>query len=357
MTILPMTQYGIWCGTCAQSARGRGWRKKFDAQKKLVDNKNRNKIKETFVTRQELENDLAVGSKVKITTKSGFFTGIVEEFGETAVKLTNPNTGKPKRIAYDFIMEYDADFPDIVSIKTDPDTKMVQLPGKKLLVGVTEVTQRLYKKVMGENPSYFQFSNDELSDDERESLESFGGTENNPVECVSWYDAVYFCNKLSMMEGLTPAYSVDGETDPDYWGYTPHSKEKIDSEVDCDFSADGFRLPTNDEWGYAEEGGENYTYAGSDDLDEVGWYDGNSGTTHPVGEKKPNGYGLYDMNGNVQEWTGASVSDSVLRGGSWNLSASNCAVFSWNDVYPSSRQALYGFRVVRSSSKKNPTDF
>ncbi len=127
--------------------------------------------------------------------------------------------------------------------------------------------------------------------------------------------------------------------------------------MDCDFSADGFRLPTNDEWGYAEEGGENYTYAGSDDLDEVGWYDGNSGTTHPVGEKKPNGYGLYDMNGNVQEWTGASVSDSVLRGGSWNLSASNCAVFSWNDVYPSSRQALYGFRVVRSSSKKNPTDF
>ena len=312
------------------------------------------------MTRQELENDLAVGSKVKITTKSGFFTGIVEEFGETAVKLTNPNTGKPKRIAYDFIMEYDADFPDIVSIKTDPDTKMVQLPGTKLLVGVTEVTQRLYKNVMGENPSYFQFSNDELSDDECESLESFGGTENNPVECVSWYDAVYFCNKLSMMEGLTPAYSVDGETDPDYWGYTPHSKEERGSSfygtITQNPDADGFRLPTEAEWEYAAKGGENYTYAGSNNLDEVGWYCGNSGyMTHPVGEKKPNGYGLYDMSGNVCEWVWDSFRDYLvfryLRGGSYGYDAYGCEVSFRDDGIAREHGNGVGFRLLRPSGK------
>ncbi len=192
------------------------------------------------MTRAELEEDISIGDTVKIITKSGEFTGRVEEFGESAVKLTNPENGKPKRIAYDFIMEYDTEIApgsDVISISVDAESKMVAIPGTKYRVGQTPVTQRLYKKVMGENPSYFQHSNDDLEEEQRDALE--GNTANNPVESVSWYDAVCFCNKLSMMEGLTPAYSVDGETDPEYWGYTLHQGERIDSDVYCDFSANG----------------------------------------------------------------------------------------------------------------------
>ena len=269
------------------------------------------------MTRQELEEDVNVGDTVKITTKSGEFTGRVEEFGESAIRLTNPDNGQPKRIAYDFIMEYDTDVApaaDVISIGIDTESKMVAIPGKNYRMGQTPVTQRLYKKLMGENPSWFQFSNDDLDDDQQENLEENINTDNNPVENISWYDAVYFCNKLSLKEGLTPAYSVDGETDPEYWGYTPHQDESIESEVECDFDSNGYRLPTNDEWEEAANGGESYTYSGSDDLDKVGWYDDNSNNvTHPVAQKMENGYGLYDMSGNVWEWVCVSRPNSEVE--------------------------------------------
>lgn len=307
------------------------------------------------MTREELEEDVSVGDIVKITTKSGEFTGREEEFGESAVKLTNTENGKPKRIAYDFIMEYDTDIApgsDVISIGVDPDSKLVAIPGTKYRMGQTQVTQRLYKKVMGENPSYFQLSNDELDEDEREALEEEGNTANNPVERVSWYDAVYFCNKLSMKEGLTPAYSVDGETDPEYWDYTPHKRESIDSEVECNFSASGYRLPTNDEWERAAKGGEDYTYSGSEDLDEVGWYKDNSNyVTHPVAQKMANGYGLYDMSGNVLEWVWGSAPISpafrYFRGGYYNDVASFCVVFFRRDFFANCQDCNFGFRLLR----------
>ena len=304
------------------------------------------------MTRDELEEDISVGDIVKITTKSGEFTGRVEEFGESAVKLTNAENGKPKRIAYDFIMEYDTDIEALpVSIGIDPDSKLLAIPGTNYMMGQTQVTQRLYKKVMGENPSYFQRSNDELDDDQRNALE--GSTANNPVENISWFDAVYFCNKLSMKEGLTPAYSVDGESDPDYWGYTPHQGESIDSEVECDFDSNGYRLPTNEEWEKAARGGEDCAYSGSDDIDGVGWYKDNSdNVTHPVARKMANGYGLYDMSGNVWEWVWEYYPDDEFgnrlpRGGSYDMDTCDCKVSGRIASIADAQDINCGFRLLR----------
>lgn len=184
----------------------------------------------------------------------------------------------------------------------------------------TEITQAVYKAVMGKNPSYFK----------GDSL---------PVENVSWYDAVEFCNRLSKKAGLEPAYSING------------------MNVEWNRTASGYRLPTVEEWQYAAEGGKSYKYSGSDNLDEVGWYVENSDRkTHPVAQKKPNGYGLYDMSGNVWEWCWDSSSNNCsLRcncGGSWHSIAISCEVGDryWYDA--DNTYDSLGFRIVRSSSKK-----
>ena len=162
--------------------------------------------------------------------------------------------------------------------------KIVSIPERDFQMLNTEVTQKLYTAIMGRNPSIFK-------------------GDNNPVENVSWYDAIYFCNKLSEKFGFIPVYEVDGKTDVTTWNYTPHNDNSIRENVTVNDNANGFRLPTLEEWEYAARGGQNYKYAGSSYLDEVGWYSNNSGNrTHPVAQKKANGYGLYDMSGNVSEW-------------------------------------------------------
>ena len=206
----------------------------------------------------------------------------------------------------------------------------VEIPGMNIKMLKTEVTQELYESVMGENPSV-----------------CFG--RDRPVEFVSWYDAVYFCNSLSEMKGKRPVYAVDGETDVKKWGYTPHEWEEIEGEITQNTSASGFRLPTLEEWEYAASGGEYYIYAGSDDLDEVGWYDENSDNkTHPVAQKKANGYGLYDMTGNVWEWGW----DSYVSGGRCYCGGSYyrgvCEVDDWINDYDDSRYFDLGFRLVCS---------
>ena len=232
--------------------------------------------------------------------------------------------------------------------------KMVKIPGKKYEMMTTEVTQGLYESVMGENPSYFRNDNEDLDDEERDNLSE--NTKNNPVENVSWYDAIYFCNKLSEIEGLEPVYAVDGETGVEKWSYIPHYDKEIAEEITQNPKANGYRLPTREEWQYAVKGGKDYAYAGSDDIDEVGWYDGNSGnTTHPVAQKKANGYGLYDMGGNVNEWcwdVGLYYSNSRCNcGGSWYYSADYCEVGRSDFTNSRYRGPDFGFRLVRSLSK------
>jgi len=158
-------------------------------------------------------------------------------------------------------------------------------------LGTYPVTQEQYRKVMGGNPSFFSDK---------------PGSEQRPVDFVSWFDAVVFCNCLSISEGFTPVYMLFGIRDPEKWGAVPNDFITNWNDIEEDEEAFGYRLPTRIEWEYAARGGKkscSCMYAGSDDPDEVAWYKENENDqTWPVGGKKPNELGLYDICGNVWEW-------------------------------------------------------
>mgnify|MGYP000843990978 FL=1 len=199
----------------------------------------------------------------------------------------------------------------------------------------TEVTQRQYRNLIGNNPSGSK--GDEL-----------------PAETVSWYDAVAYCNALSVKEKLTPCYQINGTT----VGWA--------DGVKCT----GYRLPTEAEWEYAANPASppRTIYAGADTADGVAWYNGNAGsTTHEVKTKTANGRGLYDLSGNVWEWVWdwyqgtyelppsmdpngpAMGTERVLRGGAWNYAATEVRVAIRNKIAPAGRNAYLGFRIVRSN--------
>ena len=175
-------------------------------------------------------------------------------------------------------------------------------------------------------------------------------SENEPVVVVSWYDAVAFCNALSAKEGLAKAYTINGKS------------------VTADMTKNGYRLPTEAEWEYAARGGNKsrgYTYAGSNDVNPVAWYSGNTrNTTNQVGDKKPNELGLYDMSGNAWEWcwdwygnygTDAQTNPMgvssgnyrVVRGGGWINVAGTVRSANRDYINPGDGASNGGFRVAR----------
>jgi len=227
------------------------------------------------------------------------------------------------------------------------ESRLVQIPGGKVLlkdeksgnqftveispfyIDKFPVTQDLYEKVMGKekNKSHFE-----------------GG--DRPVETVSWFDAVEFCNRLSEKAGLKPGYTIAGE------------------KVTPDWDANGFRLPSEAEWEYACRTGTTGERYG--EIDQIAWYDKNSkGSTQGVGKLKPNPWGLFDMLGDVWEWCWDWYGDypkqdkkdwrgpekgslRVDRGGSWFYGAQVCACAFRDHNHPDNRGSFLGFRLARS---------
>jgi formylglycine-generating enzyme required for sulfatase activity len=229
-------------------------------------------------------------------------------------------------------------------------------------MGKYEVTQAQWNAVMGTTIEQLQTAASGGSTD-------YGRGNNYPVYYVSWYDALVFCNKLSMTEGLTPAYRISGSTDPAAWGAVPTSSNATWNAVTIVSGSTGYRLPTEAQWEYAARGGQSASgykiYSGSNTVGDVAWYSGNSGSkTHEVGTKAANELGLHDMSGNVYEWcwdwygnyssgaqtdpAGASSgSYRVNRGGSWFYSAQYARSAYRIYFYPYNRLSYLGFRLLR----------
>lgn len=230
------------------------------------------------------------------------------------------------------------------------------------LMSRNAVTQGLFQSVMGYNPGSKGSSANRQEDS---SL--------LPVDKVSWYEAIVFCNRLSSMVGLSPCYKISETTNPNTWGEIPTNSNALWNSVVWNTDANGFRLPTEAEWEFAARGGDSqasawkYPYAGSNLIDEVAWFKDNSGNnTHQVGLKKATFSGLNDMSGNVYEWcwdwfgpidpqeetnpSGAPTGTArVRRGGSWLNYARSCTVTYRNCDSPDMAYGNIGFRLARSS--------
>ncbi|MBT2443517.1 formylglycine-generating enzyme family protein [Streptomyces sp. ISL-36] len=191
------------------------------------------------------------------------------------------------------------------------------------------VTQALYAEITGSRPSTAR-------------------GDRMPVEGVSWWDAVRFCNALSLREGLTPAYRLHGES-----GDGDSDEEGSGDGVAWDTSADGYRLPTEAEWEHACRAGTTGPRYGP--LDDIAWYRGNSEERlREVGGKRPNPWGFHDLLGNVWDWCwdvyDAEVYGSyrVLRGGGWFDEHWSCRASARRRSHPTFRVDDVGFRVARS---------
>ena len=267
-------------------------------------------------------------------------------------------------------------------LKEDKIEKIITMfLSKGFWMGETEVTQKLWKTVMGNNPSAFTTNPDGGDDDLL------------PVERVNWYDAITFCNKLSIASGLNPVYHVDGvDFKTLHTGQVPTGRNTYWDAATADFSMNGYRLPTEMEAMWAAMGAdadameqcneEGYKKSfpgssGSNDVNDYVWHRGNAeAKTHEVALKEPNELGLYDMSGNVFEWCWDWYSDeyyaeiydddtvdaytdymafdpansgrNITRGGSWEYDAVKRGEIFIRAQFPStSKSSSVGLRVVR----------
>ena len=296
---------------------------------------------------EKIELDLAKLEKIELDLDS--IEKIVQSLKDDIKKITvgeKPAELKPT-------------FEDMVFVKggkyqpsfTDEEKEVSNLEVSKYLI-----TQKLWQELIRNNPANFK------------------GDENRPIEYISWWHALEFCNRLSEKYGLRPVYNL-GKSDQGLLMINQLDGTVASPDV-ADFNkTEGFRLPTEVEWEWFARGGQvaldngtfDYTYSGSNNIDEVAWYTGNSkDTTQSVGLKMPNVLGLYDCNGNVWEWcydttegieSGKSYVYKAydhsnvyrrLKGGSWCNNTEVCAVAVRGNSQATYAYSNAGFRIVRT---------
>lgn len=204
-----------------------------------------------------------------------------------------------------------------IKLRDDRKKQVRNVELKPFLLSRHPITQELYRSVTGTTPS------------------AFAGAQ-KPVEQVSWFDAIAFCNQLSVQMDLSPCYTIAGE------------------EVTQDPAASGFRLPTDAQWEYACRAGTGDVHYG-ETLAEIAWYAENADeSTHDVGQKRPNPWGLYDMLGNVWEWCWDLYDPEeygtyrIFRGGGWADPPRGCLASNRRRSHPTFQIDDLGFRIAKT---------
>jgi formylglycine-generating enzyme required for sulfatase activity len=303
---------------------------------------------------------------------NGFYTvtatNVILHAKWTLIEIVASDDGMTLIPAGTFIMGSPANQPGHLNIEIQHEVTLT----RDFYISQYPVTQAEYQAVMGTSPSgCITPSGNETN------------TDNRPVETVSWYDALVFCNKLSISKGLSPAYRINNSTNPADWGTVPTSIIPTSSDaawnaVQIVGGSDGYRLPTEAQWEYACRAGTTSAYNWGTDyintdltnyhasfLDNNNTVAGRSlNRTAEVGSYAPNAWGLYDMHGNVWEWcwdwyknfTGeaqadpagaSSGSDRITRGGSYSYTSNYLRSANRAGSYPSRRDSSLGFRIIR----------
>ena len=284
----------------------------------------------TFIFKKKINIDTNQISHDEIEFRNVFSTKPTKTNKKNFFSLKNIVEKDGKRIQFNMIYCEEGAF-KMGATNYDNDRKKVVEIESSFLLGETEVTQELYELVMGYNPSYFKAHKD---------------SSQRPVECLTWYDSIMFCNKLSVLTNKSPYYEMKGIK------YLDQTQTNVkEASVEINEGANGFRLPLEKEWEYAARTDTNNRWSGTDNANMLGhyaWFKDNSNSeTHPIKQKKPNEWGFYDMTGNVAEWCWDAYDKSrrSCRGGSYLSDSLNLFSILKNPFSIDMLSSNIGFRV------------